>query len=285
MKDNLRPLISLALVVVGLTIMAVAIVARKIVPDMSWAAAIALGAIVAPPDASAATAVLRRLQPPHRLLVILEGESLFNDASALLVYRIAVGAAVTGGTAGWKILPLLLLTCGGGVIAGIAMARFWLWFMRAVDDIQIGIILQFVGTFAVWIIADHLGLSAIITVVSFAMTLSRSAPGRTDARHRIASYSVWEVAVFVLNVLAFVLIGLQLRGILTRLHGSDTYVYAMCAAAVCLTVILVRIIGSCFTVCRCDGRRGARPGATGERSVHRPAAAVSSWPGPACAAL
>jgi monovalent cation/hydrogen antiporter len=242
LRANLVPLISLALVVVILTIIAVALVARQIVPDLSWPAAIALGAIVAPPDASAATAVLRRLRPPHRLLVILEGESLFNDASALLVYRVAVGAAITGAHAGWQILPLLLLTCGGGVIAGIVLARLYLWLTRGIDDIQISVILQFVGTFAVWIIADHLGLSAIITVVSYAMTIAQLAPGRIDARHRIASYAVWEVAVFVLNVLAFVLIGLQLRMILTRMRDSDWHTYAVCAAAVCVTVIVVRIV-------------------------------------------
>src|SRR3984893_17959511 len=240
LRANLRPLISLALVVVALTIVAVAIVVRKLVPGMSWPVAITLGAIVAPPDASAATAVLRRLRPPHRLMVILQGESLFNDASALLVYRIAVGAAMTGAAAGWTIVPMLLLTCGGGVIAGIAQARLYMWLVRGVDDIQISIILQFVGTFAVWIIADHLGLSAIITVVSYAMTVAQVAPGRIDARHRISSYAVWEVAVFVLNVLAFVLIGLHLRVILARMRGSDWHTFAVCAGAVCLTVIVVR---------------------------------------------
>ncbi len=240
LRQNLKALISLALVMVILTIVAVAIVARKFVPDLSWPAAVALGAIVAPPDASAATAVLRRLRPPHRLLVILEGESLFNDASALLIYRIAVAMAMTGATFGWQIVPLLLLTCGGGVIVGMLLARLYLWLTRAVDDIQVSIILQFCGTFAIWIIADHLGLSAIITVVSFAMTLAQFAPGRVDARHRIASYAVWEVAVFVLNVLAFVLIGLQLRTILARMRSSDWHTYAICAASVCLTVIVVR---------------------------------------------
>ncbi len=242
LRQNLMPLISLALVVVALTVVAVAVVVRKVVPELSWPAAIALGAIVAPPDASAATAVLRRLRPPHRLLVILEGESLFNDASALLVYRIAVGAAMTGAASGWKVLPLLLLTCGGGVIAGVLLARMYLWLTRAVDDIQISVILQFVGTFAVWLIADHLGLSAIITVVSYAMTIAQRVPGRIDARHRIASYAVWEVAVFVLNVLAFVLIGLQLRTIIARMRDSDWHTYAIAAAAVCVTVIVVRIV-------------------------------------------
>ena len=242
LQRNLKSLISLALVMVVLTIAAVAYVARQIIPDLGWAAAIALGAIVAPPDASAATAVLRRLRPPHRLLVILEGESLFNDASALLIYRIAVGVAMTGAAVGWKIVPLLLLTCGGGVVLGVVMARFWLWVTRFVDDIQVSVILQFCGTFGVWILADHLGLSAIITVVSFAMTIAQFAPGRIDARHRIASYAVWEVAVFVLNVLAFVLIGLQLRMIITRMHGSDWHTYAICAASVCVTVIVVRFV-------------------------------------------
>jgi len=240
LKQNLRALIGLALVLVILTIIVVAIVAQKFVPGLSWPAAIVLGAIVAPPDASAASAVLRRLRPPHRLLVILEGESLFNDASALLVYRLAVGAAMTGAASGWSILPLLLVSCGGGVIAGVLLARLYLWLTRRVEDIQVSVILQFVGTFSVWLIADHLGLSAIITVVSYAMTIAQRVPGRVDARHRIASYAVWAVVVFVLNVLAFVLIGLQLRSILTRTHEADWHTYEVCAIAVCGTVILVR---------------------------------------------
>jgi Na+/H+ antiporter len=279
LRQNLAPLVSLALVVVIITIAAVAVVARKIVPDMSWPAAVALGAIVAPPDASAATAVLRRLRPPHRLLVILEGESLFNDASALLVYRFAVGAAATGATAGWKLLPLLLLTCGGGVIAGIVLARSYLWLTRTVDDIQVSVILQFVGTFAVWLLADHLGLSAIITVVSYAMTIAQHAPGRIDARHRIASYAVWEVAVFVLNVLAFVLIGLQLRTIVARMKDSDWQTYSICAAAVCATVIFVRVLwvmGYGYVMRRLAKRYA---GMKKSRAPTRGAAVVVAWSG------
>src|SRR4029079_14649820 len=90
------------------------VVARQVVPDLGWAAAFALWAIVAAPDASAATAVLRKLKPPHRLMVILEGESLFNDATALLIYRVAVGAAMTGAFSGWKLVALSLVACGRG---------------------------------------------------------------------------------------------------------------------------------------------------------------------------
>lgn len=241
LRANLVPVTALAIVVVALTIAAVAVVVRHLVPAMPWAAAIALGAIVAPPDASAATAVLRRLRPPHRLMVILEGESLFNDASALLAYRIAVAAAITGTFSGWTLLPMLLLTCGGGIIAGIALARAYFWVTRRLDDLTTSIVMQFISTFSVWILAERVGLSAIITTVSYAMTLARIVPGRIGGRARISSYAVWDVAVFVLNVLAFVLIGLQVRQIVQRIHGSEWNLYLLSAAAVCATVVLVRV--------------------------------------------
>lgn len=241
LKKNLGPVLSLAVAMVVFTVVAVAVSARLVVPEMGWAAAVTLGAIVAPPDASAATAVLRKLQPPHQLLVVLEGESLFNDASSLLVYRVAVGAAMTGAFAGWKVVPMLLLTCGGGVIAGWLLARLQIRAVRSVKDVSISVVLQFIGTFAVWMIAERLGLSAIITVVAFAMTIAQRMAGRMGARHRIASYAVWDVAVLVLNVLAFVMIGLQLRGILSRVHGDEWRIYALTAGAVCAAVILVRV--------------------------------------------
>jgi monovalent cation/hydrogen antiporter len=242
LKNNLITVSSLALIAVAVTIVAVAVVARLLVPGMSWPAAVTLGAIVAPPDASAATTVLRRLRLPHRLIVVLQGESLFNDAGALLVYRIAAVSAMTGVVAGWSIVPMFILTCGGGVVVGVVLARLYLWLTTHVDDIPISVLLQFIGTFAVWLLAERLALSPIITVISYAMTLARSAPIRIDARERISSYAVWDVAVFVLNVLAFVLIGLQLRMILARMRGADWRTYLLCAAAVCLTVIVVRFV-------------------------------------------
>src|SRR6185436_12584233 len=183
-----------------------------------------------------------RLKPPHRLMVILEGESLFNDATALLVYRIAVGAAVSGAFSGGRVLLMLLLTGVGGVLAGMLLARVSLWVTRRVQDIPVSILLQFITTFAVWLIAENLGLSAIITVVSFAMSVARSASRRMDGRHRIASYAVWDVVVFVLNALAFLLIGLQLRGIVQRMEPGQWGAYAQFALATCATVMLVRIL-------------------------------------------
>jgi CPA1 family monovalent cation:H+ antiporter len=242
LRENIVPVTSLALGAVIFTIATVAFVAHELVPGLGWAAAIALGAIVAPPDASAAAAVLRQLKLPHRVVVVLEGESLFNDASALLVYRFAVGVAMTGAFSGWTVAPVLVLMCGGGVVAGILLARLYLRLTAAVTDIPISIVLQFISTFAVWILAERCGLSAIITVVCYAMTLARHVPARMDASSRIASYVVWEVMVYVLNVLAFVLIGLQLRGIVQRLDPTEWRVYGLCAAAVCLVAIVTRIV-------------------------------------------
>jgi CPA1 family monovalent cation:H+ antiporter len=108
-------------------------------------------------------------------------------------------------------------------------------------EIAISVLVQFIGTFAVWILAVWLGVSAIITVVVYAMVIARRVPMRMGARHRIASYAVWDVAVFVLNVLAFVLIGLQLKAILGRLDGNWGF-YAQVAATVCAAVILVRVV-------------------------------------------
>jgi len=244
MRDNWVPIGALAVIVVVLTVAAVAATTHALVPGMPWPAAVALGAVVAPPDASAATAVLRQLRPPHRLLVILEGESLLNDAIALLIYRVAVTAAAGGAAAsatfGWHLAPDLILTTGGGGALGWLLARLWLLVPLYRAEIAISVLIQFLGTFAVWILADRLGVSAIITVVVYAMTIARRAPSRMGARHRIASYAVWDVAVFVLNVLAFILIGLQLKAILGRLDGN-WHAYAMTAAAVCSTVVLVRI--------------------------------------------
>jgi Na+/H+ antiporter len=242
LRRNLFAVSTLATLAVGATTVAVALVARHFVPGMGWAPAIALGAIVAPPDTSAATAVLRRLQPPHRLVVVLQGESLFNDASALLIYRLAVTAATTGAVSGWAIAPMFLLTCVGSVVVGVLFAKIYIWLTQRITDIPVSVMLQFIGTFAVWLIADRLGLSPILTVIADAMTLAQYVPGRIDARRRISSYAVWDVVVFVLNVLAFVMIGLQLRGIVIRTPEAGWHIYLVCAAAVCITVVVVRLL-------------------------------------------
>src|SRR5262245_46386610 len=233
-------LASLAFVAVVLTTIAVALVGWRIA-GLPVAAAIALGAIVAPPDAVAAGAVLRQFQPPRRIMAILQSESLLNDATALLIYRMAVVAA-TGSVVLSTPAPILALSAIGSIVIGHVLARLYLLATARVRDPASTTILQFVSTFGVWIFADRIGLSAIITMVVYAMTLARLAPRRTPARNRISSYSVWETAVFVLNVLAFVLMGLQARPSLSRLSEESRLETLALAVAILVTVIAVRLV-------------------------------------------
>ena len=243
LKANWRAVLQLVVVAVGLTTIGVAAVAHWLVPDLSWAAAIALGAIVAPPDAAAATAALRQVSPPHRLNVILEGESLLNDASALLIYRLAVTAAVSGGTiTATAIAPTFLLSVVGSLVAGPVIALVWSGLTRDISDAPSSIILQFVATFGVWVLAESLHLSAILTVVTYAMTIARSAPARTPARLRVPSYAVWDTAVVVLTALAFVLIGLQLGPVIRHAPPGAVAEWSLVAAAVLATVIVLRLL-------------------------------------------
>ena len=279
LRENWIPVTSLVLIAVGLTIAAVAIVARHLVPGMNWAAAIALGAIVAPPDAVAATAVLRQLSPPHRLMVILEGEGLLNDASALLIYRIAVGAAFGAALSPWNALPLLLLNSVGSVVLGLVLARLYLWLTGRVTDLAISVVTQFVGTFAVWISAERLGVSPVLTVVVYAVALAQSASLRQNAENRRGSYAVWEVAVYVLNALAFILIGLQLREIVKHVDGGFSP-YLIFGGAILATVIVVRFAWVMLynaIVRALQGRGGGSSNATPMRSYK--SAVIVGWCG------
>jgi monovalent cation/hydrogen antiporter len=242
LRDNWLPLTSLVVFAVGLTTLAVAWVARTLVPGMPWAPAIVLGAVVAPPDAAAATAVLRQLRPPRRILTILEGESLLNDASALLIYRLAIAAAAAGG--GFSIAavaPTFMLAVAGSIVVGPVLGMITLRVLDRVEHVPSAIILQFVTTFGVWILAEHIGLSAVLTMVSYAITVARRAPERIPARSRIPSYAVWETVVFALNILAFIFIGLQIRPILDSLQPGELERYLAVAGAVLVTVIVVRV--------------------------------------------
>src|SRR5882762_8587075 len=164
LRDNWAPVTGLAVFAVVITTAAVAVVVHTLIPTMPWAAAIVLGAVVAPPDAVAATAVLRQLRPPHRLLTILEGESLLNDASALLIYRLAVGAAATGFSIG-AVAPAFLLAVVGSALVGPALGWLALRLLARIQHVPTSIILQFVTTFGVWMLAEHAGLSGVLTTV------------------------------------------------------------------------------------------------------------------------
>ena len=243
LRDLKRYRLSLLLLALGaviFTTVVVAFVGWKMA-GLPIAAAIALGAIVAPPDAVAASAVLGQFKVPHRITAILQGESLLNDATALLIYRLAVSAAL-GSIMLSNAIPVILLSTIGSLIAGYLLGRLSLLTLTRIEDAASSTVVQFAGTFGVWILADRLGLSAIITIVVYAITLARRAPRRMSARRRVSTYSVWESAVFVLNVLAFVLMGLQARSIVGRLSGEGQGEAFLFAATVLVVVIVARLV-------------------------------------------
>lgn len=239
LKRNLVPIACLSLAAVAVTTVAVALVARALMPDLPWPAAVALGAIVAPPDAAAATAVLRLVPAPYRVRTVLEGESLFNDAGSLLVYRFAVAATVGALPVG-AALPLQIIWALVGSVA-FALAIAWLQdrLMRRLEDPPPAIVLQFVGSFGVWIAAERLGLSAVITIVVFAMAISRMS-ARNPARVRLPAYAVWETVVFALNAMAFMMVGLQIGPIWENLAPAQRGDYAVFALAVLGTCVAAR---------------------------------------------
>lgn len=242
LRENWIQIASLVLIAVTLTVGAVAVVARWIVPSLPWPAAIALGAIVAPPDPVSAAAVLARLSPPRRLMVILEGEGLLNDASALLIYRLAIGVMLGSALSASGALPLLLASSVGSVALGWSLARVYLWLTSRIDELPILVVSQFVGTFAVWIVAERLGTSSVLTTVTYAAVLARLLPRLQSADNRRGSLAVWQVAIYVLNAFAFILIGLQVQEIRLTLESDDYNIYLTFSLAILSTVIVVRLL-------------------------------------------
>ena len=237
LKRFWRPILALAGMAVVVTTAAVAWVGVTL-GGLPLAAAIALGAIVAPPDAAAASAMLNRLDLPRRTVSVLEGESLLNDAVALLIFGAAVSAASAASPA--QLVPQLALAVPGAVLFGIAAAWGVILLYPGMAGTLRNNLFQFVATFGVWIIAARLHLSAVLAIVAFSMTLSRYMPARQTPHDRMVSYAVWEVAGFLLNVLAFLLLGLQARSIVERLTAEAFWSALGFAIAVLVTVIAVR---------------------------------------------
>lgn len=234
------PLTALAVFAVLVTTTVVAWVGWAYV-GLPVAAAVALGAIVSPPDAAAATAVLTAVSIPRSTEALLKGESLFNDASALLIFSIAVGLQANGGfTPGAGVR--IALAVPGGLLLGIGCAFLARRITRLTVDTLGGNLLQFVMCYLVWIAAERLQLSAILCVIAFAMTLARSSEVNFSVRMRVHSYAVWSSVVFTLNVLVFLLTGMQARNIIFRMPADRLREALAIAVVVVIVTIATRMI-------------------------------------------
>jgi CPA1 family monovalent cation:H+ antiporter len=241
LRRDWLPLTWLALIAVVLTTAAVAWVGW-VWAGMPLAAAVALGAIVAPPDAAAAAAVLTKFPLPRRTMALLRGESLLNDAGALLIFTAALAIASRQETSVSDMIPTLLLAAPGGVILGLIFARVYLLLKRWLGPTLTARVSEFVITFATWVVAEHLNVSAILAVVTFAITAAHYGSENRTARDRVHSYAIWQIVVFVLNVLAFLLMGLQARTILSRLASSGLWDAIWFGTTILGVVIAVRIV-------------------------------------------
>jgi monovalent cation/hydrogen antiporter len=239
-RRNLRPILLLAIGLVLATMVVVACIAHAIVPALPWAAAFALGAIVSPPDAIAATAIIRRLGVPHRIQAILEGESLVNDATALVALQFAVGALVTGGfSPGYAATRFVWAAAGGigfGLLVGVAMR----WVQSHLDDPPIQITISLLTPFVAYLPAERLHASGVLATVAAGIFLGWHSPLLMSARTRLQAYAFWETIVFLLNGFVFIVIGLQLPGILRALNRESLTGAVISAIIICAAVILVR---------------------------------------------
>ncbi len=268
---NARPIGLLAVGLVLATTGVVALVAHAMVPAIGWPAAFALGAIVSPPDAVAATAIAQRLGLPRRLVIILEGESLVNDATALVAYRLAVAAALTGAFSLVEAAGSFVFVSVGGVAIGLVMGWLIVQVIKRLSDPPVEVLISLLGPLAAWLPAEALGVSGVLSVVTAGIVLGRAAPRILGSDARVLGLGVWQMLVFVLNGLVFILIGLQLPTILDHLSANESPgELALLAVVVSVTVILVRLVWvfpAAYLPRFLPGRLRARDSAPSPRSV------------------
>ncbi len=234
-------LFALAFVAVIATTAAVAWVGVAFA-GLPLAAAVALGAIVSPPDAAAAVAMLNRPSVPRATATVLKGESLLNDATALMIFGVSVRIVYADASTG-HVLTQLALAVPGGIVLGIVFGRVAGWVVPYLAGTLGSILFQFAATFSVWLIADRLGLSAILAVVATAMTAAQYT-GSASARDRLHTNSIWSVVVFMLNVLAFLFVGLQARAIVrgfdpTQLRHAIAFSFIVLGVVILVRIVLV----------------------------------------------
>ena len=238
-KHALRPILLLAIGLVVLTAFAVGTVVHLLLPGVPFAACVALGAIVAPPDAVSATAIARRVGLPRRVVTILEGESLLNDATALVLVRVSVGALLGAAVGFWQIGAQVALKAGGGLVigalAGIGAARLY----RKIEDPLLADAVSLLTPFVVVIVAEELQTSSVVAVVVTGLYLGHRIPYLLSPTSRLQMDAVWRLLTFLLEGVVFLLVGLQLRGLVADL-GTDAATAVRLTGLVLLTLVAVR---------------------------------------------
>ena len=240
-RRALRPILLLAVGLILVTAFAVGFVVHAMLPDVPLAACIALGAVVAPPDAVSATAIARRIGLPRRVVVILEGESLLNDATALVLLRISIAALLGSAVGFWEITGEVALKAGGGLLLGFAFAIGAAWLHKRITDSLLDDAVSLLTPFVVVIVAEELHTSSVVAVVIAGLYLGHRIPYLLSPTSRLQMDAVWRLIIFLLEGVVFLLVGLQIRDLISTID-TDLGTTVSVTAAVFVTLVLVRFV-------------------------------------------
>lgn len=241
-KRNIDKIGTLAVGLVIVTTAAVAVVARHLFPGIPWPVAVALGAIVSPPDAVAATAIVSRLPVPRRVITVLEGESLVNDASALVLYRTAVAAAVTGFFSWGESIVRFFIDAGIGSLIGLLVAWLIVRALRLTKDPLAEALLTLAGPYVAWSAAESLQVSAVLACVAGGVYLQQSLSTAVGPASRLQSRTVWELVVFLVNSLIFLLLGAQFGTLMGRVSHEELRAVFRDGLVITAVAIVVRLV-------------------------------------------
>jgi monovalent cation/hydrogen antiporter len=278
LRENLQPISLLAFGLVLATIAVVAITAHLAIPGVSWQVGFTLGAIVSPPDPVAATAIANRLGLPRRLVTILEAEGLFNDATALVAYRLAVAAVVAGSFSAVGVAGGFLLAAVGAVVIGLAVGWVGRMVLARLYDPPVENTVQLLIPFAAYVPAEAVGASGILAVLTAGLYLGRYGSSAVTSAGRLQGQGLWDVLVFILEGLSFILIGLQLRPALVGLANERPVADLLSVAALVTTVVIVVRIAWVFAAAMLSRLLAARLSGRDAYPGWRPTAVVA-WAG------
>jgi monovalent cation/hydrogen antiporter len=238
---QLRPILSLAVGLVLTSTLLVGVIAHALLPEIGWPVAFTLGAMLSATDAVAATALLRDIGAPRRVVTLLESESLFNDATALVAYQAALGAAATASFSVTDAGARIVVAGVGGILVGFVVGLAIVWLRRRLNDAPVEITISLLTPFAAYLPADRLGLSGVLATVTAGVFVGWLGPSIMESDTRVRGRAVWEFLVFVLNGLVFILIGLQLSTVLGGQLGRSLPELLVITAVIAAAVILVRL--------------------------------------------
>jgi Na+/H+ antiporter len=238
----LRPILSLAIGLVLATTLGVGLVLKLLIPEVPWAVAFLLGAIVSPPDAVAAAAIMEKLRLPKRIVAILEGESLVNDATGLVLYKFALAAVLSGTFSIVEATGAFAVYAVGGCALGYATGMAAVWIAKRLHETLLQIAFSFVVPFVAYLIGEQFHVSGVLAVVAAGLVFGWHAPEFFGAEARLQGQMVWSAVVFMLNALVFILIGLQLDDIVERLSDYSVAHLLRLAFAISLAAIAIRLV-------------------------------------------